>query len=163
LQTGRCHWYEEGAIQGIHPPAAAALAGDIAIHGHACTGTAAFEAALAGTPTVMLDLEGWHTSAIYDLGPQVIFRSRQELWDALEEYRKAPKSHPEFGCWSPMIAKLDPFRDGRAAHRMGEYLHWLLEDLKAGMDRGRAMARAAEKYAGMYGNDKVAGIDGRRL
>jgi hypothetical protein len=62
-----------------------------------------------------------------------------------------------------MIAKLDPFRDGRAAHRMGEYLHWLLEDLKAGMDRGRAMARAAEKYAGMYGNDKVAGIDGRRL
>ena len=161
LATGRCYCFEEGAIQGIYPPAGAAMAADVAIHGHACTGTAGFEAALAGTPTVMLDIEGFHTSAIYELGPQVIFRSRQELWEAVMEYRKAPAAHSALGRWSPMIEKLDPFRDGRGAFRMGEYLRWLLEDLREGAGREQTMARAAEKYAGLYGHDKVAEINVR--
>ena len=56
-QTGRCKVIGKGIVHGSTPPVAAALAADIAIHGHLCAGTAGFEAALAGIPTVLLDRE----------------------------------------------------------------------------------------------------------
>lgn len=158
--TGRCYLYQEGIIQGSYPPAGAAMAADLAIHGHACAATAPLEAALAGIRTIMIDREGWGISPIYELGiGRVIFRSWTDVWDAVLEYRKNPNAVPGFGNWSPMLEKLDPFRDGRAAYRMGTYLGWLLKDLSAGRDRMIAMADAAQRYCDLWGYDKVAEIN----
>ena len=56
-----------------------------------------------------------------------------------------------------MLDELDPFRDGRAAERMADYINWLLEGLNAGLSRDSAMAEAAERYSAQWGKDKVHG------
>ena len=157
--TGRCYLFEEGKLQGSFPPAAAALVSDVAIHGHLSGATAGLEAALAGVPTVLLDREGWHVSPLYRLGVgHVVFKDCDSLWNALSDHWKSPGGVPGFGDWSPMLDELDPFRDGRAAERMGTYIRWLLEGFKAGLDRETVMADAAERYRVSWGKDKVVTV-----
>ena len=58
-----------------------------------------------------------------------------------------------------MLDELDPFRDGRAAERMGTYIKWLIDGFKAGMDRETIMADAAERYCEKWGKDKVTSVN----
>lgn len=159
-RTGRCFVYENGIICGDYPPAAAALSADIAIHGQLSAGTAGVEAALAGIPTLLLDSEGWSMSSLYKLKEgQVIFKSWDHLWRACEEYWKAPEGIPGFGDWSSILDQIDPFRDGRAAERMGTYLVWLMEGFKANLPRETVLADAAERYTKIWGKDKVFSVN----
>jgi hypothetical protein len=160
LATGRCFLYQEGVVQGTYPPAAAAMSADIAIHGHLWAATAGLEAALAGTPTLLLDREGWRVSDMYELGVgRVVFASWPELWEALCAGRKHG-FQGGLGDWLPMLDRLDPFRDGRGAERLGTYLNWLLEGLNSGDNRETTMANAAERYCRLWGHDKVRSITG---
>lgn len=164
VSTGRCHLYEGGALHGSYPPAVAALASDITIHGHLCAVTAGLEAALAGVPTLLLDREGWSVSSFYRLGVgRVVFRGWNHLWEALTENWAKPGGIPGFGDWSSLLDELDPFRDGRAAERMGTYIKWLIDGFKAGLDRETVMADAAERYCKQWGQDKVTEVNGRYL
>jgi hypothetical protein len=155
-KTGRCYVFWEGAIQSSFPPAAAAMAADIAIHECLSAGTAGMECALSGTPTLLLDREGWSVSPLYQLGVgKVVFKDWPQLWDASTSYLKSPKDNGHIGNWSVMIKKLDPFQDGRAAERLGDYLKWLLEGLREGLPKGKIMADCAERYAKIWGHDKI--------
>ena len=62
------------------------------------------------------------------------------------------------GDWSSMLDQLDPFRDGRAAERMGTYLQWLIEGFREGADRESVMADAAERYCSEWGSDKITQV-----
>ncbi|MBI3616077.1 MAG: hypothetical protein HY211_06140 [Candidatus Omnitrophica bacterium] len=162
--TGRCFVYEGESLHGSAPVAAAALAADALIHGHLCAGTAGMESALAGVPTLMLDREGWPPSPLYRLGEgQVVFKDWDLFWKVLVEHWTRPGGVPGFGDWSPILEELDPFRDGRAAERIGMYLSWLLEGFKAGLSRETVMADAANRYAQRWGRDKVTQVDGKAL
>lgn len=157
--TGRCFVFEEGPLQGSYPPAAAALAADVMIHGHLNAATAGLDAALAGVPTLLLDRIGWPVSPLYRLGVgRVIFTEWEQCWRACLEHWRQPQGMPGFGDWTSLLPELDPFRDGRAAERMGTYLQWLLEGFRAGLKRETVMANAAERYADCWGHDKVVQI-----
>lgn len=161
--SGRCHVFEGGPIQGNYPPAAAGLAADVAIHGHLGAGTAGVELALAGIPTLLLDREGWPTSPLYQLGKgQVVFTNWEQLWEACTQHWTTPGGIPGFGDWSSMLDELDPFRDGRAAERMGTYVQWLIEGFQSGLDRESIMADAAERYCAMWGRDKITEVNSAR-
>jgi hypothetical protein len=156
--TGRCVVHEGGVLHGSCPPAMAALAADVMIHGHLCAATAGFEAALAGVPTLLMDREGWPASPLYRLGVgRVGFTDWPSLWRACLERRAGGR--PDLGDWSPMLPELDPFRDGRAAERMGTYLHWLLEGYRARLPRETILADAAERYAAVWGAQHVTAIN----
>ncbi|MFH1429249.1 MAG: hypothetical protein ABIH39_05845 [Candidatus Margulisiibacteriota bacterium] len=159
-KTGRCFVFEGGLLSGAYPPAAAALASDITIHGHLCAATAGVESALAGAPTLLLDREGWNISRLYRLGKdKVVFNNWADLWTALNENWNTESGIPGFGDWGDVLNDLDPFRDGRAAERIGEYLNWLLEGFKAGLPRETVMADAAERYGKIWGADKIIRIN----
>ena len=160
--TGRCYVYEGGAIQGSHTPAEAALAADIAIHGHLYAASAGLDAALAGVRTLLLDREGWPVSPLYQLGVgQVVFTDWEGLWEACLHYWASPSGSTAIGDWSPMLDHFDPFRDGRAAERIGTYVQWLLEGFRRGQNREQVMEQAAERYCDLWGRDKVTQVDGR--
>lgn len=158
---GRCFVFESGMAHGAYPPVAAAKAADVAIHGHLHAATAGIEAALAGTPTVLLDREGWNSCSLYAYGTEdkVIFRSWESLWPALKEHLKRRVSVPGFADWSNLLDILDPFRDGRAAERIGNYLSWVMDGLRAGHKRDQVLSEAAQRYAQMWGKDKVISIN----
>ncbi len=154
--SGRCFIFKEGAIHVSYPPAMAALAADIAVHGHLYAATAGMEAALAGVPTLLLDREGWSISKFYRLGKgRVVFTDWDALWSACKDYWRASDCRDSFGDWSPLFEELDPFRDGRAAERMGIYLKWMLEGYKDGRLRTEILAQAAERYSAAWGQDKI--------
>lgn len=156
LKTGRVCFFDQYG----YPPCTAALASNVAVHGHLAAGTAGAECALAGVPTLLLDREGWSVSPLYQLGMgKVVFTDWASLWETCQEHWKTPKGVPGFGDWSSMIHFFDPFRDGRAAERMGTYVQWLLEFFKAGCNREEAMEEASKKYRKMWGQDKVLSIN----
>ncbi|OGQ46283.1 MAG: hypothetical protein A3H42_04480 [Deltaproteobacteria bacterium RIFCSPLOWO2_02_FULL_46_8] len=159
LKTGRCFLYDEGSIQGAYPPAVSALSADIAIHGHLCGPTAAMEAALVGTPTLLLDLEGWPVSPLYQLGERkVVFKSMETIWEAIMDHRHNPSGDRGIGSWGSFLDQLDPFRDGKAARRMGTYLKWLIEGFNKGQNREEVLMEAAQRYQKIWGKDKVISI-----
>ncbi|OGQ05117.1 MAG: hypothetical protein A3F82_02190 [Deltaproteobacteria bacterium RIFCSPLOWO2_12_FULL_44_12] len=160
-KTGRCYIYEEGAAHGHYPPAIAALSADVAIHGHLCAATAGLDFALTGVPTLLMDREGWSVSPLYHLGVgQVVFNDWPLLWKTLQGHWKNPTGVPGFGDWSRMLKQLDPFRDGKAAYRMGTYIRWMIEDFKSGLSREIVLANAAQRYCDQWGSDKVLSING---
>jgi len=157
--TGRCYVYEGGLMQGSHSPAEAAAEVDLAIHGHLCGGTAGVESVLSGTPTLLLDREGWAVSPLWRLAQdRVVFTNWADLWKSCVEHWASPGGIPSFADWSSLLDELDPFRDGRASERMGGYLHWLIQGFQAGLDRDTVMADAAERYCKQWGADKVTQI-----
>lgn len=158
LASGRCYMYETGVLHGDEPPVAAALVADLAIHGHLCAATAGLEAALAGVPTLLLDREGWPKSAMFKLGSRVAFTDWPGMWSAVEEYWRSCSGVPGFGDWRPFIEELDPFRDGRAAERIGTYLDWVISGYRAGQTREVTLAAAAERYAARWGADKITRV-----
>ena len=160
--TGRCYVFEAGAVQGRHMPAEAALSSDIAVHGQLYAGSAGIDAALAGVPTLLVDREGWSVSPLYRLGVgRVVFKDWEGLWEACRKHWSIPDGTPGFGDWTPMLDELDPFRDGRAAERMGTYIQWLIEGFQAGLDRDAVMADAAMRYCDIWGSDKITEVNGR--
>ena len=160
VATGRCFVYEEGTVQGDHPPCEAALAADIAVHGHLCAATAGVEAALAGIPTLLMDREGWAVSPLYRLGVgRVVFTDWESLWEACLQHWSHPRGPSGFGDWSCILDELDPFRDGRGAERMGTFIHNLLEGFQAGLGRETVMADTAERYCKMWGSDKITEVN----
>jgi hypothetical protein len=158
-ETGRCFVFEGGALHGSYPPAIGALCADIVIHGHLYAATAGVEAALAGVPTLLLDREGWPVSRLYELGVgKVVFNDWESLWEACNENRVSKANNNGFGDWSSLLDRIDPFRDGRAAERIGTYLKWLLDGFKEGLSRETVMADAAERYEKRWGKDKVTAV-----
>ncbi len=155
-KTGRCFIFAGGAFQAAYPPAIAALAADIAIHGHLCAATAGIESALTGVPTILLDREGWSISKLYRFKEgRVVFKNWLDLWRSCEKYWKDSQSISGFGDWSSLINEIDPFHDGRAAERMGNYLGWLIDGFNSGLSREMVLADAAERYGKLWGRDKV--------
>lgn len=155
-KTGRCFIFEGGDLHNFYPPVAAALASDIAVHGHLWAATAGVESALAGVPTLLLDRDGWTVSKLYKLGRgRVVFNTWNDLWNACEDFWAHGQAATQMGDWSALLEEIDPFRDGRAAERIGTYLEWVLNGFKAGLKRDVVLADAVEQYAKKWGHDKI--------
>jgi hypothetical protein len=161
IATGRCLIVQDRSrLHNSVAPALAALASDVMIHGHLYAATAGMESALAGVRTLIVDRDGMPLSPLNQLGAdRVIFRDWDALWDACLEHWRLPNGSPGFGDWTPLLETLDPFRDGRAALRMGTYLEWMLEGLNAGRHREVVLAEAAQRYAEAWGHDKVTSVN----
>ena len=136
-KTGRCYVYENtGKNTTITPPVLAGLSSDICISGHLSAGTAALECALEGMPTLLIDREGTPASKLNELPVgKVIFKDWPSTIDAIMEHFKTPEGISGFGDWSSIIDEIDPFRDGLAAKRIGDYLHWLIQGYDQNQDK----------------------------
>ncbi|MFL3050322.1 MAG: hypothetical protein ACJZ02_01390 [Candidatus Neomarinimicrobiota bacterium] len=155
--TGRCYVYEKsGRHNTITSPLAAGLSADVCIHGHLSAGTAALECAFEKLPTLLIDREGAPDSKLYELPKgKVIFKDWPEALDAVMEHFQSEKGISGFGDWASIIDELDPFRDGKAAYRMGNYLNQLISGFEKGLDRKIILENAAEIYAKEWGSDKI--------
>ena len=157
--TGRCKFLMSDTLVGRTFPAEAALAADVCI-GKLDGSTAAFEASLAGVPSVLIDTEGFRSHPFYAWGKdRVVFEDWKSLRKAVERYRRMPEGYPEFGDWSPALDDLDPYRDEQASLRMGLFISWVYEAVKQGMDKNDAIALASQRFEERWGLAK----DGAKL
>lgn len=160
-ETGRCFIYETSNRHTTSaPPILAGLSADVCIHGHLSAGTAALECALEGLPTLLIDREGMPASKLHELPrDKVVFDDWSSAIEAVMCYFDDPEEIPGFGDWSSILDELDPFRDGRAAYRIGAFLQWLMDGFEQGLERNEAMKNAAHKYVAAWGADKVISMD----
>jgi len=161
-EIGRCYIYESlGRYTTSEAPILAGLSADICIHGHLSGGTAALECALEGLPVLLIDREGTPFSKLNELPKdKVIFKDWPSAIDAVMAHFSTPGGIPDFGDWSSIINELDPFRDGLAAKRIGDYLHWLIQGYDQGLDKETVMENAAMRYRKQWGEDKVLSLKG---
>ena len=149
--TERCLFLTSETLVGSVFPAEAALIADVCI-GKLGGSTAAFEARLAGKPTVLIDMEGFRDHPFYRFGKgQLVFQQWDELRLAVERYRAVPEAYPGFGSWDGFLDALDPFRDGQASRRIGCYLHWVREALDRGESKRDALTEATTRYLREWG------------
>ncbi len=155
-KTGRCFVFEEKIGHNVlATPVIAAKAADLCIHGHLCAGTAAVETALSGVPTILVDRENSPVSILKKLPEgKIIFRKWPEVIQALKYNIEEFKKNNLYG-WEEILNELDPFRDGLGALRIGNFVESIFEEFNKGHDRDNAMELAAEKYADIWGEDKV--------
>ena len=124
--------------------------------------SALVSAALKGARILYLDYER------VDQGPQkpycilhslgsnrCVFYQPDLLRKAIVNYFENPESNPNLGDATPIIDQLDPFRDGKASQRIGEFVEWYLEKLDGGFNPDDAVRYATDKYAEKWGQDKV--------
>ena len=162
-KTGRVHVFMEQSATGETgiSPILAALASDVAIQGHLSAGTTGMECALAGIPSILIDREKVKKSRLHELGEgKVVFPNWDEnLWEALLDHFNRSEKESGLGDWSPLFDELDPFRDGKAAERMGNYLYWLLQGFEQGLSKTANLEKVAEKYAKRWGADKITSVN----
>ena len=111
--------------------------------------TAIFESILSRTRTLIFNYERVYSETFYQnngLG-RMIFEDLDELILAIVEY--AGGSRPDLGDCSGIIQKIDPFRDGNAGKRVGNYMNCFIEGINNGLDRDNALDMANKKYNSM--------------
>jgi hypothetical protein len=122
-------------------------------------------AALAGCRAIHLDYVRLHASPLaqwarcYRAGPdRLVFDDPTKLWAKLNEFFDGPVADPSLGLADEtLLRSIDPFRDGRAGQRIGEYLRWYPAGLDRGLDRDSALAEGDDRYAEKAGTDTVVG------
>ena len=119
-------------------------------------------AALQGARVLYVDYERLDQGAqspyniFYSLGPsRCTFYNLETLKQEVLKYAVNPKSNPHLGDASPILHRLDSFRDSGASRRIAEYVEWYMEGLARGLDRDEATLSATRKYAEKWGKDKV--------
>jgi len=118
--------------------------------------SATTEAVIAGSKGIHYHSEFPQTHDYYRWGyEKLVFDDLDRMMKALKNYKADRNSNPELGDWTPFLDLLDPFRDGKAGERMGMYLKWCLEGFDAGMHREEVIKQANDKYAALWGADKV--------
>ena len=137
-------------------PVEAAVAADISVGLGLPTNSAAIQAALAGLRSVCWDAARHCSHPFYVWGREhVVFEDLERMFLAIQEYRADPLRHADLGDYKPVLADIDPYRDGRAAARIGEYLAWLLQALGAGRNRREAIDSANLSFRERYGDWSV--------
>lgn len=157
IKTGKCILLDDLGIRDFTtsaPPMLAAMASDFCIHGH--FGTAAFEAAFIGKPTILIDREGSPDHIFYDqFNEKNIFPNWEKALQATEDYFNYEESRIKVGNWSRFIAEFDPFDDNLAAKRIGDHLTDVHKGFDIGLNKHESLERAAELYARKWGSDKI--------
>lgn len=93
---------------------------------------------------------------IYSWGKdKVFFTDLDKIINELKLYKKNVNSNKELGDWSKKINEHDPFCDGKGGKRIGNYISWLQNSLKKGLEREECLNYANKIYAESWGKDKI--------
>ncbi len=155
LKTGRVYLFDYGAS-----PSDAGRVSDFSV------GIGSFSAvvvaALHGARIFYLDYEKLNQGpqklycTLHSLGEnRCVFYDPEALKQAVLEYIANPETNPHLGDASPILDEFDPFRDGKASERIGEYISWYLEGLDKNLEKDVALQEATQRYATKWGAEKV--------
>ncbi|MFA5093802.1 MAG: hypothetical protein WC512_01000, partial [Candidatus Omnitrophota bacterium] len=102
--------------------------------------SAVIEAAIAGGRAVHCDIAGHGFHPYYKWGKdELIFDDIDRLITALKGYRDSGKGSSDIGNWSRYLDRMDPYRDGQAGKRAGNYIRFVLDALGNGDSREGAI------------------------
>ncbi len=136
-------------------PNEAALASDLAVAIHVAS-TPAVESALAGICALTYDPESHWEHPFYKQGyRKITFNNLEEFFSAVEKIRNQTGDAKEIGNYNFLFPGIDPFRDGCASQRMGQYMHSLIKCFEEGRNKEEAILYANKIYQGKWGENAI--------
>lgn len=152
-------------LDGTHPVRDAVLLADVVVG--LGWNSAGIVASIHGARTVFWDpaalLDGPAREGVLKVGwdnPAVVFPDLDQLVESVRSYLADPTVMPQLGDLSRVSHDVDPFRDGRAAERVGSFVRSFLESLEHDQDHTAALERALDTYARTWGTDTVIRREG---
>ncbi len=117
--------------------------------------TAMFESVLAGARTIVFNPMRSGSKIFYSNNGRSrrIFEDPQTMLEAIKRF--ADGNDDTIGDCSDIALKVDGFRDGQGARRVGNYLKWCLEGLDAGIQQEEVIREANQRYTGQWGEDRI--------
>lgn len=94
---------------------------------------------------------------------RIIFEKKEEVIKALEFVAKDAESHSHIGDYSPWLDSLDPYRDGKAGFRAGQFIKTFITHIDEGDDKDTALQKAVKKYEDCWGRDKVYSFEAKNV
>jgi hypothetical protein len=82
-----------------------------------------------------------------------IFEDPQTMLAAIKRF--AEGNDDTVGDCRDIALKVDGFRDGQGARRVGNYLKWCLEGLDAGIQQDEVIQAANRRYSEQWGEDRI--------
>jgi len=157
--SGRCICIDSGSYHTDRYPTEAAQIADLSVC-HLYGGTTALESYLSGIRAVFLDLDKLYHDPVYKLGDgEIVFDNIDDLSCAIKQFRDNPESVSGFGDLSAWVKDKDPFKDGKASLRIGQYINWLFVKIGEGKKREEAIEFANQKYAEIWGQENIVGFN----
>ena len=122
IQTDRFFELHHGKHRNNIFPAEAAMASSIVI-GHVVGATSGLEAVLAGSRCILINpykMKGPNVEILQQA--DILYDNIDAALDAISSFRQGKKEFKNLGVWDSIIDLFDPFRDGKSARRMREYI-----------------------------------------
>lgn len=156
INLGRCYIFSSyGKYQSNIPVSAASYASDLCIHTSIKACSAAIESALTLTPTIILDNEGWPFNQLESVIPKnIIYRNHIEIMNIVDHFMLFNKVN-DIGNWQSIIYKLDSYRDGFGAKRMGDFIKWIIGDYNNGLKKEKIIENSVNKFIEKWGVNKI--------
>jgi len=117
--------------------------------------TAAFESVLTRTRTIVYNPMRSGSRLFYTGNGlnRRVFEDSETMIAAIKQLPGSPDS--TIGDCSDLLHQIDPFRDGRGAERIGEYLNHCIRGFQGGLDREQTLENANKEYTARWGDDKL--------
>jgi len=152
--------YNEGSIVVLdrnESPYKAVIHADIAV----CLGinSAGIEAALFGKRVVYWVPDAYICPQLEGAnGSKLVFHDLDKLIEFLKDLAAGKTGSDSIGDHSSIISQIDPWRDGNAGRRIGEYIKDFLDVFDQSEARELALNWANERYKNNWGADKISEI-----
>jgi hypothetical protein len=91
-------------------------------------------------------------------GSKLVFHDLDELIEAIEGFASGKIGTNSIGDHSSIINQIDPWRDGNAGRRIGEYIKDFLDAFDQSESRELALNWANEQYKKKWGADKISEV-----
>lgn len=117
--------------------------------------TAAFESVLTRTRTFVYNPMRSGSLLFYTNNGlnRRVFEDCETMIAAVKQLPDNPDT--DIGDCGDLLHQIDPFRDGRGAERIGEYLGHCIRGFQHGLDRETTLDNANKQYAARWGDDKL--------
>lgn len=147
VATNRYIILKEGSGLPSAYPSEASQAADLAI-GLLIGGTTVLESILSGVPAFYLDMERLYMLEEYKYGKDVfVFDDLEKLQEAIFRFKSNKNSFKYPDAFIKVLYTKDPFRDGKAINRIGDFIFWVLEKFNKEETRKTALEYALRRYA----------------
>ncbi len=139
LSTSRIFFITDDFGVSRYSPGMIAAYADLSI-GHLTGTTASLEAAMVGTPSIMLDNFGIPHHPVYKWSDgNIIFQNWNSLKDAIEQFFSGSKECENLGDWSNFINYIINPNDGKGTERLANVFDYFYQGFRDGKKKDELM------------------------
>ena len=136
-------------------PTTAAQASDFVI-GYGVFCTPSIESSLSGKRCVTFQPSSGSSHPFFEKGlGRIVFNDMNKMFEEIKSYDRHGHLVSDLGDYSFILTDIDPFRDRKAAQRIGHYMKSLWDDIVAGSTKKEAINKANAAYRKEFGENKV--------